>query len=33
MEREVMRELILCFSGWVVSAAVLYVNFVLFFSL
>ncbi len=33
MEREVIRELVLCFSGWAVSAAVLYINFVMFFSL
>ena len=33
MEREVIRELVLCFSGWAVSAAVLYINFVIFFSL
>ena len=33
MEREVIRELVLCFSGWTVSAAVLYINFVMFFSL
>ena len=33
MEREVIRELVLGFSGWVVSAAILYINFVMFFSL
>ena len=33
MEREVIRECVLSFSGGVVSVAVLYVNFVLFFSL
>ena len=33
MEREVIRELVLCFSGWVASAVVLYINFVMFFSL
>ena len=33
MEREVIRELVLCFSGWVASAAILYINFVMFFSL
>jgi len=33
MEREVILELVLCFSGWAVSADVLYINFVMFFSL
>jgi len=33
IEKEVMKELVLCVSGWVVSATVLYVNFVMFFSL
>ena len=32
MEREVIRELVRCFSGWVASAAILYIDFVMFFS-
>ena len=33
MEREVMKDLVLGFSGWVASAAIIYLNFVMFFSL
>ena len=33
MEREVIRELVLCVSGWIASVAILYINFVMFFSL
>ena len=33
MEREVMKDLVLGFSGSVASAAIIYLNFVMFFSL